>query len=393
DFLNRAYSLHSQSNPLHPDLWPSASKFESEIISMTGNMLGGDDQVCGAISSGGTESILLAMKAYRDWAIDKKGIKNPEMVAPTTAHAAFDKASQYFNISLIRVPVDQNYKADVAAMRNAVTKNTAVIIGSAVSFPHGVIDPIPELSEMAQERGIGFHTDACLGGFVLPWAKKLGYDIPDFDFSLPGVTSISVDTHKYGYAPKGSSVILYRNSDLRSYQFFAITEWPGGLYCSPTFAGSRPGGPVAACWAALLAMGEKGYLDATQHILETGERIRIGIEGIEDLHVLGDPLWVIAFGSETLDIYQIMELMTQKGWSLNGLHHPPCVHLCVTLRHTEDGVAEKFLKDLKESVEHVRNHPEEKTGSAPVYGMAATLPFRGVVSDLLKKYLEVLYKT
>ena len=401
DFLNRAYALHSQSNPLHTDLWPSATKFESEIISMTARMLGADPtgtspesphEVCGSVSSGGTESILLAMKAYRDWAVRVQGISSPEMVVPTTAHAAFDKAAEYFRIGLTRVPVGNDYRAEISAMKNALTKNTAVLVGSAPSFPHGVIDPIEELSEIAHQRGIGFHTDACLGGFVLPWAEKLGYEIPRFDFRLPGVTSISVDTHKFGYAPKGTSVVLYRTTELRSHQFFTVADWPGGLYCSPTFAGSRPGGPIAACWAALLATGEEGYLDATKKILETGARIRKGIEEIPDLHVLGDPLWVIAFGSEDLDIYQIMELMSQKGWSLNGLHHPPCVHLCVTLRHTEQGVAERFLEDLRDVVEHVRSHPEEKTGSAPIYGMAATLPFKGVVHDLLKKYMEVLYK-
>ncbi len=401
EFLNKAYSLHSQSNPLHFDLWPSATKFESEIISMTANMLGANEEsgdssspkeVCGSVSSGGTDSILLAMKTYRDWAIKKKGIAKPEIIAPTTAHAAFDKAAEYFDIKLIRVPVGKDFRADVEATVQSINKNTAVLVGSAVSFPHGVIDPIEELSELARERGIGFHTDACLGGYVLPWAKKLGYSVPDFDFSLPGVTSISVDTHKFGYAPKGTSVVLYRNPELREHQFFTVTEWPGGMYLSPTFAGSRAGGPIAACWAALLATGEKGYLDATKQILETGTKIRKGIEEIPEVQVLGDPLWVIAFASKDYDIYQIMELMTQKGWSLNGLHHPPCVHICVTLRHTQAGVADKFLEDLRSSVAHVRANPDEKTGSAPIYGMAATLPFRGVVSDLLKKYMEVLYK-
>ncbi len=402
DFLNRVYALHSQSNPLHADIWPSTRKFEAEIVSMTANMLGagrdgggasgGDGEIGGVVTSGGTESILLAMKTYRDWARDRKGITRPEMVIPSTAHAAFDKASQYFNIKMIRVPVDARYRADVAAMRKAVTKNTIVMAGSAPSFPHGIVDPIEEMSTLAKERGIGFHTDACLGGFVLPWAEKLGYAVPPFDFRLPGVTSMSADTHKYGYAAKGTSVVLYRGTDLRHYQYFTAVDWPGGLYFSPTMAGSRPGALSAACWAAIVAMGEQGYLEATKHILETAALIKKGIEEIPDLYVLGDPLWVIAFASETLDIYRIMDDMNRRKWNLNGLHKPPCLHICVTLRHTQPGIAERFIDDLQSAVEYVRTHPDAEGRMAPVYGMAATLPFRGMVSDLLKRYMDLLYK-
>jgi sphinganine-1-phosphate aldolase len=199
DFLNEVYAINSQSNPMHFDTWPSSVKFEAEIVSMTANMLGAartEDEIVGTVSSGGTESILLAMKTYREWGREEKWITRPEMIVPTTAHAAFDKASQFFNIKAIRVPVGTDYRADVEATRAAITKNTVVIVGSAPPFPHGIIDPIEELSELAREHNIGFHTDACLGGFVLPWAEKLGYDVPPFDFRLPGVTSMSADTHK-----------------------------------------------------------------------------------------------------------------------------------------------------------------------------------------------------
>jgi len=402
-FLNRVYAIHSQSNPLHADVWPSAAKFEAEIVSMTAHMLGASlapslgagrakDEICGTVTSGGTEGILLAMKTYRDWARAKKRITRPELILPSTAHVAFDKAAQYFNIKLIRIPVGTDYRADVAATRKAITRNTIVIVGSAPSFPHGVIDPIADLSELARETGIGFHTDACLGGFVLPWAEKLGYAIPPFDFRLPGVTSVSADTHKYGYAAKGTSVVLYRGLELRHYQYYTAADWPGGLYFSPTFAGSRPGALSAVCWAAMVAIGEQGYMEATRRILETAAIIRKGIETIPDLYVLGDPLWVIAFASKTLDIYRVMDYMTQRKWSLNGLHKPPAVHLCVTLRHTQPGVAERFIHDLTTAVEHVKATPKAKSGMAPVYGMAATLPFRGVVSDLLKRYMDLLYR-
>ncbi len=395
EFLNKIYGFNSQSNPLHSDIWPSATKFESEIVSMTASMLGAnktDDEICGVVSSGGTESILLAMKTYRDRARKEKNITRPEMIVPVTAHAAFDKAAQYFNIKIIHIPVGDDFRADVKATKKAITKNTIVIVGSSPCFPHGVIDPIKELSELAGKKGIGFHTDACLGGFVVPWAEKLGYDIAPVDFRLPGVTSISADTHKYGYAAKGTSVILYRRPELRRYQYFTITNWPGGLYFSPTFAGSRPGALSAACWAAMVSIGEKGYMDATRKILETASIIKKGIHEIPELRILGDPLWVIAFASDELNIYQVMDQMGQKGWSLNGLHKPACVHICVTLRHARSGVAERFIKDLKTSVEFVKAHPDEKGEMAPVYGMAATIPFRGLVEDMLEKYIDLLYK-
>jgi glutamate/tyrosine decarboxylase-like PLP-dependent enzyme len=396
DFLNQVYALHSQTNPLHADVWPSISKYEAEIVAMTAGMLGGaktGEEICGTLSSGGTESIMLAMKTYRDRARAERGIRRPEMVVPITAHAAFDKAAQYFGIKMVRIPVDRNYRADIPAAAKAITRRTVVVVGSAPSFPHGMVDPIAELSELARQRGVGFHTDACLGGLVLPWAEDMGYPVPPFDFRLPGVTSISADTHKYGYAAKGTSVILYRGPELRRHQYFTITDWPGGLYFSPSFAGSRPGALSAACWAAMVRIGQAGYRDATRRILETADFIKAALRAMPELFILGDPLWVIAFGSRTLDIYRVMDAMRHRGWSLNGLHRHSCVHLCVTLRHTQPGVKERFVEDLQAAVAEVKKAPEVEGGMAPVYGMAATLPLRGVVSNILKAYMDVLYKT
>jgi glutamate/tyrosine decarboxylase-like PLP-dependent enzyme len=401
DFLNKVYYLTSQMNPLHSDIWPSVTKYEAEVVSMTASMLHGDavsrddsdDEVSGVVSSGGTESILLAMKTYRDFARAERGIRKPEMVVPSTAHAAFDKAAEYFKIKMIRVPVGDDYRADVQATSEAITKNTIVLVGSAPDFPHGQIDPIAELSELARSHGIGFHTDACLGGFVLPWAEKLGYPVPPFDFRLPGVTSISADTHKYGYAAKGSSVILYRNKRLIHHQYYATGSWPGGLYFSPTFAGSRPGALSAMCWAAMLSMGESGYKEACSKILEVGVRIKQGIAAIPELEVIGDPLFCIAFRSNGPDIYQVAGLMNERQWSLNGLFDPPAVHICLTLRHTHAGFVDSFLEDLNEAVRIAKESPDQKgEGTMPVYGLAASLPFKGFVTDLLKRYLDILYK-
>ena len=395
EFLNKVYAITSQTNPLHSDLWPSASKFEAEIIEMTASMLSSkktDDPICGTVTSGGTESILLAMKTYRDFARVKQNIKKPELIVPVTAHAAFDKACQYFNIKMRHIPVNEYFQADISQVKKAVNKNTIAIVGSAPSFPHGTIDPIEEMSEIALENNIGFHTDACLGGFVLPFAEKLGFDVPLFDFRLKGVTSISADTHKYGYAAKGTSVIMYRGEELRHFQYYTATDWPGGLYFSPTFAGSRPGALSAACWASLLSIGEKGYLDATQKIMDAADKIKQGISQIPELYILGKPLWVIAFGAKKLNIYRVLDEMSQKGWSLNGLHKPSCVHIAITLLHTREGVCQRFIDDLKQAVEQVKTTPDTKKGMAPVYGMAATLPARGVVSDILKRYLDTYYK-
>lgn len=401
DFLNKIYALSSQANQLHPDLWPSITKCEAEIVIMAANMLGAKktkDEICGTVTSGGTESILLAMKAYRDWARSEKGITEPEIVAPSTAHVAFDKAAQYFNIKIIRVPVTSDFTADVGEMKKAITDKTIVIVGSSPPFPHGVIDPIKELSELAGEKDIGFHTDACLGGFLLPWLEKLGYPVPPFDFRLPGVTSISADTHKYGYAPKGTSVILYRNQELCHHQYFAASDWPGGLYFSSTIAGSRPGALVAACWAAMLKMGERGYMAAAKKIIEAATDIRQGIEAIPELRILGNPIWVIAFSSKTenINIYTVFDQMTRRGWSLNALQRPPAIHICVTLRHAGKDVAKRLIDDLKISVKYAKEHPGEMEGMAPIYGIAAALSeeeeAKETMETVLKNVVDLLYK-
>ena len=404
DFLNQVYALNSQANPLHTDLWPSSVKYESEIVAMTASMLGGagigdgpgtDTGIVGTVSSGGSESIQLAMKTYRDHARATRGITEPQMVVPISAHAAFDKAAQYFGIDIVHVPTGPDGRADVAATEAAITEDTVVVVGSSPSFPHGVIDPIEELSELAASRGIGFHTDACLGGFVLPWAEKLGYPVPGFDFRLPGVTSMSADTHKYGYAAKGTSVVLYRSLELRHFQYFTTTDWPGGLYCSPTFAGSRPGALSAACWAALVSTGEAGYLDATRRVLEAADQVKAGLAAdFDELQVVGDPLFVIAFTSAdpSLDVFRVFDAMSRRGWALNGLHRPAAVHLCVTLRHTQPGVPARFLHDLRAAIDDVRADPDREGGMAPIYGMADTIPERGLVADAMLDHMDSWFR-
>jgi sphinganine-1-phosphate aldolase len=399
-FLSQVYALHTQSNPLHADLFPSTVKFEAEIVAMTAHLLGAtptedpDQQIVGTVTSGGTESILLAMKTYRDWARAERGITQPEVIAPVTAHPAFDKAAHLFGMRLVRTPVDSQFRADVEAMRRAITRNTVALVGSAPGYPHGVIDPIEPLAELAQAHRVGLHVDACLGGFILPFIERLGYAVPPFDFRVRGVTSMSVDPHKYGYTPKGLSVVLYRGRRLRRYQYFAYTEWPGGLYASPTLPGSRPGALSAAGWAAMVSLGEAGYLEAARRIMETAQAIRKGIETIPELRLMGEPLFLIAFTSDTLNIYEVLDAMARRGWRLVALQRPPGIHIAITLHHTQPGVAERFLKHLQEAVAEVKQGgtPAEKSeGMAPIYGMANSLPLRGVIEEVLYRYLDALY--
>jgi len=389
-FFEKIYHIYSQSNALHPDIWPSITKFEREIVSMSSSIMHGDERVRGAVTSGGTESILLAMKTYRDYMKKERGILEPEIIIPSSAHAAFLKASEYFNIKTNIVPLNEDFTADVEAVKNLVNKNTVAIVGSAPSFPWGTIDPIKELAEIAQDHGIGMHVDACLGGFILPWAKKAGYEVPDFDFRLDGVTSISMDTHKYGFAPKGTSVILYRNSDLFKEQIYVNGNWQGGIYFTPTMAGSRPGFPIVAAWAVMVTMGEKGYLDATKKILDTGKYIIENVKRIKSLKVLGKPLWVIAITSDAMDPYLLMDEMAYRGWMLNGLFNPPAFHIALTIRHTIDGVKEMFIRDLSESVENLEKKKTGPSGMAPIYGMSSTLP-ADQINMFLKEIVEWLY--
>ncbi|MFZ0888696.1 MAG: aminotransferase class V-fold PLP-dependent enzyme, partial [Candidatus Binataceae bacterium] len=357
-FLNKIFGLFSHVNLLQRDVCPSGTKFEAEIIAMTARMLNGDaakardpgDQVCGAITSGGTESIILPMLAYREKARAEKGITEPEMVVPDSIHPAFSKGAHYFGIKLIRVPVGEDYLANVELMRRQITPNTIALAGSAANYPHGLIDPIDKLSELALEHGLPLHVDSCFGGFVLPWIERLGYDIPPFDFRVPGVTSMSCDTHKWGFGLKGASVVLYRNKALRRRQYFAINDWAGGLYASPTIAGSRSGGITASTWAAMAALGEEGYLAAARRIMKTADAIKQGVADIPQLKVIGNPTYCIAITSDAVDIYHVNDFLNSRGWRLNGLQKPPGFHICVTLPQTAPGLARRFVADLKAGV-------------------------------------------
>ncbi|KAF0685845.1 Aste57867_22320 [Aphanomyces stellatus] len=389
--LNQAYGLFNVTNPLHADLWPSVVRMEAEIVSMAASFLNGGGKatgVCGSVTSGGTESIVLATKTHRDWFRHAHGITSPEIICAVTAHAAIDKACEMFGIRLIKVPVDPvTFKIDVPAVQWSISANTIMLYASAPSFPQGTIDDVAALSALATTYGIGLHVDCCLGGFVLPFAKQLGYPIPDFDFGLPGVTSMSCDTHKYGYASKGTSVVLYQSKAVRRFQFFAYSDWTGGLYATPTIAGSRPGALSAACWASMIRMGRQGYLEKTRGIMETVAVIKKGIDAIDGLFLLGDaPAMVVCFGSRDFNVLKVTDRLTKAGWSLNSLQHPTSVHLCVTCRQI--GKGEMFVKALADAVAFVKKDPAGKLeGGSAMYGMASSMP-AGPVEDILRIYQD-----
>ena len=400
-FLNKTFSFFSHINTIQFDLCPSMAKFESEIISMTAGMLNGDavaaanpsDSVCGTVTSGGSESIAMAVKVYRDKARAEKGITRPEIIMPKTAHPAFNKAGEYFGVKMVVVPVDlPDFRVDPKAMAAKINPNTVAIVGSAGNYPYGLIDPLADLSELALKHGIGFHVDGCLGGFILPWIEKLGYKIPPFDFRLPGLTSMSADTHKFGYALKGTSVVLYRDPGFRRYQYFAFPDWPGGIYASPTAAGSRSGGLSAATWASMVSLGESGYLEAARGIMRVSEEIRAAIQEFEELIVIGDPTFLISFCSDTLDVFHINDFMKTRGWRFNCLQLPPALHFCVTLPQTRvKGLGEEFRKDLAAGVDYAKQKVGSPAQSSALYGLAGTVDGNQQVSELLCGVFDHMY--
>jgi glutamate/tyrosine decarboxylase-like PLP-dependent enzyme len=350
DMLRAANELYMFENALNPFRFPSLRTMEDEVCAMTASLLHAPEEFGGAMTSGGTESILMAVKAARDRARAEKGILRPQALVPFSAHPAFAKACTYLGLELVQVPLCDDKRADVAAAAKLIGDDTALVVGSAPNYPFGVIDPIPELAALAAERGINFHTDACLGGFLLPFLEELGEDVPPFDFRVPGVATISADVHKYGYCTKGASVISHRSkAHLHQYQLFVYDQWPGGLYGSFAMAGARPAAPIAAAWAIMTFLGREGYVRLAREVRETTRKLRDGIEAIPELSVWASPaMSVMSFGSEQLDIAAVGDVMDERGWHLDRQNGPDALHMMVSPAHA--AVADAFLDDLREAV-------------------------------------------
>ncbi|CEG67498.1 Putative Sphingosine-1-phosphate lyase [Rhizopus microsporus] len=392
--LSEAYRIFAVANPLHPEIFPGIRRMEAESVAMVLALYNAPATGCGTMTSGGTESILMACKTYRDMYKDLKGIRYPEMVVPVTIHAAFMKAASYFNIKLVTVPVDPvTLKVDIKKVSRAITKNTIMIAGSAVNFPHGIADDIVELGKLAKKHNIGLHVDCCLGSFIMPFLEKAGFPTTPFDFRVEGVTSISCDTHKYGFAAKGSSIIMYRDAKIRKYQYFLYSQWTGGIYASPSIAGSRPGALIAGCWAALMRMGEDGYLDTCKQIIGARRAIQKGVESIPQLHVKGNPIGpVIAFGAnEPLNIYDIGDKLSERGWNISAVQNPAALHVSVTLPWVNS--ADQFVKDLEECVKEALKNPSAGSGAtAAIYGASASVPDKTILDDAAASFIDLLYK-
>ena len=374
DFIKEVYGRFFSENGASPDVFPSLRVLENDVVRMVLDLLGGAAEGAGTMTSGGTESILLAVKAYRDLArATRKNVTDPEILVPESAHPAFLKAAHYFCLKPVFVPLDRDYRADIDALADRISSQTIVMVGSAPSLGQGIVDPIPEMGQLAAEHGIGLHVDACLGSFFLPFLKRMGRDVPEFDFNVPGVTSISADLHKNGYAAKGASAVLYYSRDLRRYQFFASGDWPGGLYASPTMQGTRAGGAIAAAWAALMSLGQDGYLDLARRAIETTDRLKAAIESLAGLSIVGNPpMNVFAFSAEAYDIFTLGERMDALGWHLSRQNAPPSLHMIVTPAHEK--VVDVFLEDLEREHEALKHEPARGlpgTRSAVVYGGTA----------------------
>ena len=384
-FLAQVFEHFAHANVLQRDMYPSATKFEGEIIAMAAELLH-DPQPIGVVTSGGSDSLIHALYSYREEAREARGVRTPNVVMPLTAHVALRKGAHWMGIEVRDAPLTDAFTADVDAMAALVDDDTIALVGSAGDYAHGLIDPIDCIGELAQSRGIGLHVDGCLGGFLLPWAETLGYDVPPWDFRVPGVTSISADTHKYGYALKGTSVLLYRDAALRSRQWFASTDWPGGLYLSPGLAGSRSGGLIASTWAAMVTLGREGYLAKAQAILSTNDAIKAGIRtAIPELEIIGDPLFMTSFQSakrsglaaptadqsDAVDVYLVNDALKERGWRMNALQLPPALHFCVTGPNTQPGISEDFLADLRAAVDYAIEHRGEPAKSGAMYGFGS----------------------
>ncbi len=384
DLLTEAYTMFFAENGLNPTAFPSLRRFETDVVAMVASLLGSDGSVVGNMTTGGTESLLLTVKTARDHArIQHPHIREPEMILPASAHPGLDKAGEYFDVKVIRTAVDSSFKADVAAMRAAITPNTILLVGSAPAYPHGIVDPIPEIAALAREHNLLCHVDACVGGMMLPFVRRLGYPVTDFDFSVPGVTSLSVDLHKYGYAAKGASVILYRPRELRRAQIFVSTDWAGGIYASPTMTGTRPGGAIAAAWAVLNYLGAEGYTAMADVVMQTAIQVRDGINAIDGVQVLGQPeMSVMALASDRLNVYEIGDEMTLRGWHLDRQQFPPTLHITINYAHAQSAAA--FLRDLAASVAIVKKPSLGKLGDAFIVN-AARLATRVLPEDIVSK--------
>lgn len=386
--IKTVFNQYFSDNALNPTATPSLAELENETVSMCADLFSGDADVCGNITSGGTESILLAVKTARDYFRKQRpDVLAPNVVLPVSAHPAFMKAFQYFGLAYKTVALKSDCSVDVSQMEQAIDSSTIMLVGSAPAYPHGVMDDIHSIAALATKYKVLCHVDACIGGFMLPFVKALGYTVPDFDFAVPGVTSLSADLHKYGYAPKGSSVLLYRNHDLRKHQFSLYTKWNGGVYGSPTMLGTRSGGSIAGAWAAVKSIGYEGYLDMARATMHATEDLKKVIEKCSDLQLMGNPcMSIVAFKSDTIDVFMLADELNKKGWHFERQQLPACLHF--TLNYIHRDIVREFENDLIESITTVKANKlsglTNKLQAGLVKGLSMILP-EGTIASIQQK--------
>ena len=366
EVAKQAYSMFIATNGLGKIVFPSIFNMEKEVIDMMLGLFSGEGGA-GHMTSGGTESIFLAITAARNWArANKPGIDRPEIIAPFSAHPAVNKAAHYLGMEVVRVPTRDDFRADVEALSQAVTVNTVLLYGSAPAFSMGVIDPIADLGKLAAEKDLWFHVDACVGGVLGPFVRKAGYPVRMFDFSVPGVTSISADLHKSAFAAKGASTVTFRTEELQSHAKFDFEDWPSGMYSSLTFTGTNPGGAIAAAWAVMNYLGEDGYLDIARTSMEARIELQAGLEKIDGIHIWGEPdLWAVAYGSDKYDILQVVRKMWSRGWIVAPNSQPPGIHFMTTPVHAP--IINEYLAALEEAIEEVKNADDASDAVKPRY--------------------------
>jgi glutamate/tyrosine decarboxylase-like PLP-dependent enzyme len=371
EVINRAYTMYLSENALDPLTYPSLLRLENEVVAMTAGLLNSPPEVVGNFTSGGTESLMLAVKTARDFArAAKPHIKEPEMVLPITAHASLFKAAHYLGIKPVVTRVhDDSFKADVPAMRDAITDNTILLVGSAPGYAHGVVDPITEIAALARENDLLCHVDACVGGIHLSYMRKLGFEVPDFDLNVPGVTSLTTDLHKYGYAAKGASVVLYQNKELRRYQIWACSRWTGYTVINPAVTSSKTGGPMAAAWAVMNHLGHDGYLKIVREVMAATQKLIDGINRIDGVRILGRPdmcMFALASDSEKINVYRLADEMKLKGWYLQpqfARENSPA-NLHISMNRSTVPQAEAFLEAFAETIEELKQQEtDEETGN------------------------------
>ncbi len=426
DFVQQAYLSYMKENPVNPGAFPGLKQMAEEVVNMAGKLFHLPKGGSGTFTSGGSESIFLAVLAARNRFLKNKPNRQTEIVIPSTGHPAFHKAAHYFGMKARIAPVNKAFEASPQAMQALINENTALLVASAPSFPHGIVDPIAEIGKVAIQHDIPLHVDACVGGFVLPFLKRGGVQIPDFDFAIEGVSSLSADLHKYGYAAKGASLVFFRKTALRRESFFAFSDWPGGLYGSTHITGSRSGGAIAAAWALIQHLGLEGYTQLAMQAWEARQKILSGLAAFPELYVLGKPqLSLFALASDQINIYDLADQLGALGWYIERQQAPPSLHFNITAAHQE--VADDFLQDVKKALEKMNGKksfgfrqtlsdcllkslhrllPEKlftqirrqaakllpknraDSPSAPLYGMTESLKKTGNLEELIKDFLE-----